>query len=427
MKKTFEKLISYICLIVLVFSFAGCSNFVSISESGDSGVYEQVSITMPLRKQMIFCDTGVNLSQEENSVDVLFAGDSSAEELSTEDAAQKVMRSVVVINILLNDKLIGSGSGVIVDIRQGADYDPYESGYYIITCHHVISSGGEIQVCVPDMTGKNVSDFGYDTRFVFEGYIGTDKEINDNNAVSLVGGDKDGDIAILKLKVNNKLGYNAIQMATFPDPAKLSVSYAEEVFAIGNPTGKLPMTYLHGYISYLDRTISLDGVGKMTNLIQHDCAITHGNSGGGLFNMKGELIGITNAGVVDCPGLSYAIPYYTYGSGNEYGFMYIAEQLIKNNNDYNYGYVEGRWELGVAVADAGSSVKGSTLVVKEIASKSNAVGVLQTGDYITAMEFLDTEYNITSLADFNQAVYEAKEILRASPSSEIKFTVQRVK
>ena len=426
MKKTFKKLISYICLIVLVFSFAGCSNFVSISESGDSGVYEQVSITMPLRKQMIFCDKGVNLSQEENSLEVLFAGDSLAKELSAEEAAQKVMRSVVAINIS-NSAYSGSGSGVIVDIRQGADYDPYESGYYIITCHHVISSGGEIQVCVPDMTGKNVGDFGYDTRFVFEGYIGIDKETNDNNAVSLVGGDKDGDIAILKLKVNNKLGPNAIQMATFPDPAKLSVSYAGEVFAIGNPTGELPMTYLHGYISYLDRAITLDGVGKMTNLIQHDCAITHGNSGGGLFNMKGELIGITNAGVVDCPGLSYAIPYYTYGSGNEYGFMYIAEQLIKNNNDYNYGYVEGRWELGVVVTDAESSVKGSTLVVKEIVSKSNAVGIIQTGDYITAMEFLGIKRTITSLADFSQAVYEAKEILRASPSSEIKFTVQRMK
>lgn len=418
MKKTFKKLVAYICLIASVLTFSACSQFLDLEGAGG---YEQVNITVQLQKQMIFCDTGETLSQSSNAINVTFGVDTSATATSSVEAAAKVMRSVVHISIS-NGQSVSRGSGVIVDIRGGLN----ENEYYIMTCHHVISSGGAITVSVPDREGRNTGDVGYDSNYAFTGYIGAGKAEDENNSVCLIGGDRDGDIAILKLKVGQRKDENnepvSIVKATFPNPNAISVSYGEEVFAIGNPTGDLPMTYLHGYISYLERTIALDSVGIMTNVIQHDCAITHGSSGGGLFNMKGQLIGITNAGVTDLTGLSYAIPYY---NSSEYGFMYIAKELIESNNAVNYGYVEGRWELGVVVTDSESKVSGSTLKIDSVVQGSNAYGVLKAGDYITAVEFLGTNYTVSSRSSFVSAIFNAREILSTSSSSEIKFTVQR--
>ena len=422
MKKTFNKLISYFCLLAIIFSFSACSQFIDIDDVRN-GDYEQVSVTIPLQKQMIFCDTGETLSQSE-PVSVEFGVNTSATYLSSADAAAKVVRSVVQITVKTSDT-IASASGVIVDIKAGENYDPYYDGYFVMTCHHVIDSGGEITISVPDENGKNKGDIGYDERYEFEGDIGKGKIADMFNAVSLVGGDKYGDIAILKLKVGNKIARNKIQMASFPNPNTIDVKYAEEVFAIGNPMGRLPMSYMHGYISYLDRLATFDSVGIMTNLIQHDCAITHGNSGGGLFNMKGQLIGITNGGISSQPGLSYAIPYY---ESSEYGFMKIAEQLIKTNNAVNYGYVQGRWELGVVVSDAESKVAGTSLTIKEVAPNSNAFGKLQKGDYITKIEFLGEPYEIDSGESFVNAIFLAREVLTVSSTpSEITFIVQRAK
>ncbi len=418
MKKSFKKLIALFCLVVLALSLSGCSQFVDLDVDEE---YEQVNITVELQKQMIFCDTGETLSQASSSINVTFGVDTSATATSSVEAAEKVMRSVVHISIA-NNQSVSRGSGVIVDIRGGLGANEY----YIMTCHHVISSGGEITVSVPDRDGRNTGDVGYDKKYVFTGYIGAGKEADENSSVCLVGGDRDGDIAILKLRVGERIDKYLqpvkIEKATFPDPNTLSISYGEEVFAIGNPTGDLPMTYLHGYISYLERTIALDSVGIMTNVIQHDCAITHGSSGGGLFNMKGQLIGITNAGVTDLAGLSYAIPYY---NSSEYGYMYIAEQLIKTNNAVNYGYVEGRWELGIVVTDSDSKVSGSTLMINSVNSGSNAYGVLEAGDYITNVNFLDEDYPISSRSNFVEAIFLARESLSTKASNQIKFTVQR--
>ncbi len=422
MKKTFNKLISYFCLLAIIFSFSACSQFIDIDDVRN-GDYEQVSVTIPLQKQMIFCDTGETLSQSE-PVSVEFGVNTSATYLSSAEAAAKVMRSVVQITVKTSDT-IASASGVIVDIKAGKNYDPYYDGYFVMTCHHVIDSGGEITISVPDENWKNKGDIGYDERYEFVGDIGKGKIDDMFNAVSLVGGDKYGDIAILKLKVGNKIARNKIQMASFPNPNTIDVKYAEEVFAIGNPMGRLPMSYMHGYISYLERLATFDSVGIMTNLIQHDCAITHGNSGGGLFNMKGQLIGITNGGISSQPGLSYAIPYY---ESSEYGFMKIAEQLIKTNNAVNYGYVQGRWELGVVVSDAESKVAGTSLTIKEVAPNSNAFGKLQKGDYITKIEFLGEPYEIDSGESFVNAIFLAREVLTVSSTpSEITFIVQRAK
>ena len=97
------------------------------------------------------------------------------------------------------------------------------------------------------------------------------------------------------------------------------------MIAIGNPLGELGGTVTNGIISATQRAIQVDGI-TMT-LIQTNAAINSGNSGGGLFNMAGELVGIVNAKMAgeDVEGLGFAIPIdYAHG---------IIEDLI------NYGRV----------------------------------------------------------------------------------------
>ena len=111
----------------------------------------------------------------------------------------------------------------------------------------------------------------------------------------------------------------------------------EEAIAIGNPLGSLGGTVTSGIISALDRELEIDG--ESMRLLQTNAAVNPGNSGGGLFNMAGELIGIVNAksSGEDVEGLGFAIPVNTAEE--------IAVQLIE------YGYVRGRVDIGLSMID----------------------------------------------------------------------------
>ena len=102
----------------------------------------------------------------------------------------------------------------------------------------------------------------------------------------VVGYDESNDIAVLKIDAEN------LKPVTIGDSDKLRVG--ETVYAIGNPLGELTFSLTRGIVSALSRNIQTDS-GASMNLIQTDCAINSGNSGGALFNEAGEVIGITNA------------------------------------------------------------------------------------------------------------------------------------
>ena len=121
-----------------------------------------------------------------------------------------------------------------------------------------------------------------------------------------------------------------------------------EVIAIGNPLGELTFTMTAGVVSALDREINTDG--KPINMLQTDVAINSGNSGGALFNMYGEVVGITNAkygssssssGTASIEGISFAIP--------------INDALRVVYDLQQYGHVTGRAYLGVTVKDLDST------------------------------------------------------------------------
>ena len=196
---------------------------------------------------------------------------------------------------------VGEGSGVV--LRQGG---------YILTNNHVVEGGEAWQVLMPD-GGK------------------ADAE--------LVGADASTDLAVLKVTD----GADALTPAEIGSSEQLPVG--STVVAIGNPGGEiLAHSVTAGIISALERTgVNSSNTTRRIRYIQHDAAISSGNSGGGLFNYRGELIGINTlkyAGSVyssvSFEGLGFAIPVETA--------VEIADQLIENGRVIRPG-------LGVSVSN----------------------------------------------------------------------------
>ncbi|WP_419508818.1 S1C family serine protease [Candidatus Allofournierella excrementavium] len=222
---------------------------------------------------------------------------------SLSDVASAVTPSVVVVTTeqIVTDNyfwggqqvLSGAGSGVILT-----------TDGYIVTNYHVVEGAQQITVTLHD-------DSTY--------------------TATVVGSDQQSDIALLKID------------ATGLTPAVLgdsdSVQVGEVVIAVGNPMGTLGGTVTDGIVSALNRDISVEG-NEMT-LMQTSAAISPGNSGGGLFNTNGELIGIVNAKYSDedAEGLGFAIPVNTMKT--------VVQDLLEN------GYVTGRPALGITVITVG--------------------------------------------------------------------------
>ncbi len=158
------------------------------------------------------------------------------------------------------------------------------------------------------ISGKTTSRYGYGYTYrasgsgfiiTSDGYILTNYHvIEDSDTVTvatydgetydakIIGYDESNDIAVIKIDVEN------LKPVTLGDSDKLRVG--DTVYAIGNPLGELTFSLTRGIVSAMSRNIQT-GSGTSMNLIQTDCAINSGNSGGALFNSQGEVIGITNA------------------------------------------------------------------------------------------------------------------------------------
>lgn len=103
---------------------------------------------------------------------------------------------------------------------------------------------------------------------------------------AVIGYDESNDIAVLKVDAAD------LVPVILGDSDNLNVG--DSVIAIGNPLGELTFSLTSGAVSAMDREVTFSGNITM-NLIQTDCAINSGNSGGALFNLYGEVIGVTNA------------------------------------------------------------------------------------------------------------------------------------
>jgi serine protease Do len=144
---------------------------------------------------------------------------------------------------------------------------------------------------------------------VIKGYDSVTVATYDNETydAQVIGYDESNDIAVLKIEAEN------LHPVTMGDSDTIRVG--EQVYAIGNPLGELTFSLTGGIISAMSRNIMTE-TGTSMSLIQTDCAINSGNSGGALFNLYGEVVGITNAkystsvfsGQASIDNIGFAIP-----------------------------------------------------------------------------------------------------------------------
>ena len=276
------------------------------------------------------------------------AASSSGSSLTTEQVADMVSPSVVVIT---TEQVVysqwswygqsqvesGAGSGVIIS-----------SDGYILTCAHVVDGASSITVTIDD-----------------KDYTAT-----------LVGEDTTSDVAVIKIDATG------LTPATVGDSNSLKVG--QSVMAVGNPLGELGGTVTGGMISALNRSVTIQGTSSTNtmSLIQMDASVSPGNSGGGLFNMNGELVGIVNAksSSSDAEGLGFAIPINDA--------IKVAQELLEN------GYVTGRPYLGITylgVEDAQTAaqlgVNAYGVYVVEVVKGGPAERAgLQSGDRIVSID-----------------------------------------
>ncbi len=247
-----------------------------------------------------------------------------------------------------------SGSGFIVT----------DNGY-IVTNYHVVEGSDSITVSL---------------------YNG------DTYDAALIGYDESNDLAVLKIEAG--------ELAPVILGNSDNLNVGDSVVAIGNPLGELTFSLTSGSISAKDREVTMSSSLTM-NLLQTDCAINSGNSGGALFNMYGEVIGITNAkysssssSEASIDNIGFAIPINDIRS--------IVESIIEK------GYYSKPY-LGVGVVDVSREYQiyglpqGAAIQTITEGGPAEAAG-LQVGDIITA--FNGTE--ITSRTELTTLIGRCK-------------------
>ena len=163
------------------------------------------------------------------------------------------------------------------DVATGSGFVLTDDGY-VVTNYHVVEDGAYIRVVMHDRSYHDAALVGYEAS---------------------------NDVALLKMEGT---GFPAVTLGSSDD-----LIVGDLVAAIGNPLGELTSTLTVGYVSAKERDVSTDTT--VISMIQTDCAINSGNSGGPLFNMKGEVVGITSAKYsglsasgASIEGIGFAIP-----------------------------------------------------------------------------------------------------------------------
>lgn len=312
----------------------------------------------------------LNITKTSNSGTTTTAS-STSKANSTSEIVKKTADSVVEIST----ESVVTGSFAQQYVQQGAGSGVIISqDGYILTNNHVINGANSVKVRLRDGTE-------YDA--------------------TIIGSDSDNDIALLKVSATG------LSPATFGDSNSLAVG--DYVVAIGNPLGELGGTVTDGIISALARKVTIEDT-QMT-LLQTNAQVNPGNSGGGLFNANGELVGIVNAkqSATEVEGIAFAIP--------------INNVLDILSDLKEYGYVTGKVDLGIDFTDITSDetafyygVNQTGCYVLSVDSGSNAekAGVTR-GDLVTKVN--DTD--VSSSSDITAALEKAE------VGDTVTFTVSR--
>ena len=306
--------------------------------------------------------TGVSVSG------TVAAGDA----LTASQVYARNVHSVVLIESTIVSEVMGQTA---TGVASGSGFIMSEDGY-VVTNFHVVEGASSVNVVLYD--GKSLP-------------------------AQLVGYDSTNDIALLKVEAN---GLSPVVLGSSDD-----LIVGDQVVAIGNPLGELTSTLTVGYVSAKERTVSTDGT--VMNMIQTDAAINSGNSGGPLFNMKGEVVGITTA--------KYSGSSSSGASIEGIGFAIPMDDVLEELQELrDFGYIKSAY-LGVMVQNMDTSVAsiyglpvGAYVVGVEEGYCAHRAGI-QEKDIIVAVG----DEKITTITDLTRALRDYE------PGDKAKLTVYR--
>lgn len=302
------------------------------------------------------------------------------------EIAEEIVRYVVEITELKKEadgtySVLGSASGVIIS-----------ADGYIVTNQHVTEDSDALRAVLWDKT---------------EYYVYRDST---EGAGRYVGEDSISDLSLIKIEpgADTELPHATLEVGD-------SLRYAQTVFAVGNPLG-IGTSVTMGHISSPARDVTVSGI--TSSMIQMDASVSPGNSGGGLFDAYGHLIGIVSSkskgeGV---EGIGYAIP------------MSTVTKVIDNLSKYNY--VKGRPLIGVTVVSINSLDGYDKYKERELSGYlfdyrmgvyviecTNEGADLRLGDRIVKFNGETVE----SSSDLNAALFEC------APGDKVTVTVERLR
>lgn len=228
----------------------------------------------------------------------------------------------------------------------------------------------------------------------------------------IVGVEESNDIAVLKIDAAN------LSSAELGDSDSLTVG--DTVYAVGNPLGELEFSMSTGHVSALDRAIKTDESADSINMFQIDAAVNSGNSGGPVYNTRGEVIGVVTAKYSDdgVEGIGFAIPINDVAP--------IAQDLITT------GYVTGKAYMGVKLDERYNAMYsqyynlplGAYVYSVDPGSSAEKAG-LRSGDIITRLGDMDVScYDDLSSAvkDFSAGDTTEVQVYRAGEELSVSIT-----
>ena len=389
MKKALR--ISAVALIVLLATVltTSCSilDYQGVLGSGVGG--DKYMTREEVEKLLSEIETNVTV-EDVNNYDININSDAQGNLL----AASKALLSAVSIKCVFNvtytsgwpfhqtytTETASAGSGVIYRL------DKARGDAYVITNYHVVYD-------VDSDTDDGISD---DITVYLYGQEYSEYAIS----AEYVGGSKNYDIAVLRIDGSDVLRRSSAAAAALADSNEVSV--LDTAIAIGNPEAE-GISATVGVVNVESEELvmsSVDGLGEVKlRVMRIDAAVNGGNSGGGLFNDKGELIGIVNAKMSSSSidNIGYAIPSNVA--------KYVTENIIyydslDESNDAVYRLMLG---INVSITEAyveydtetGRVHKRERVAVSQVDKSSAASGVLEVGDVITSITVDGTQYLVT--------------------------------
>ncbi len=282
----------------------------------------------------------------------------------------------------------GTGTPVTVNLSNTAGRVLSAAEVYASNVNSVVGITTQVTT---NVWGQQVSAAAAGSGFVItqDGYIVTNYHVIENATsikvqfkngdtfdARVVGTEEENDVAVLKIDAT---GLTPVRLGSSSD-----LVVGENVVAIGNPLGEMTYSMTGGLVSALDKALTMSD-GTVINVLQTDAAINSGNSGGPLFNMYGQVVGITNAkysnngsSQASIEGISFAIP------------IDDVKDIIKDLMEH--GYVTGKPLVGVTLSTTNATEaakygrSGGAYVQSVVPGGAADKAGLRRGDIITAVD-----------------------------------------